>query len=284
MTAQIHHRPSLLFRSICLRPIAVLATVATLAGCAQMPMQTASKPPLAIDSADPCGAQRADFAKSKDYFTDQIVTGAVTGAALGALAGVGLALVTHSNVGTAALIGGGTGLLAGGTTAYTKTLAEKSKDQAEMAQHVNDDLRREGDEIDHTTAAFARLRSCRYQQAALIKAQVRRHAMTRPDGLTQIAFERDRFDEELKLAREYDIAMTKRGSQFDDAAKSLNENPTPAAAPSAKLVSAAASVSIPEKRSGFDKSLVAAESSSKLAFDMDNNTKLTQRLGAGRAA
>jgi hypothetical protein len=242
-------------------------------GCAQMASLTGSSP-LPIDPSDPCGTERQEFGASKTYFTDQIITGTLTGAALGAAAGVGIAMVTGGSVGKAALIGGGTGAVAGGATAYTKTLQQQSRDQADMAQTVNKDLTTEGQQIDHTVATFARLRQCRFAQANLIKSQVRSGTLTREAGLTQIAWEAARFDEEIKLAHDYDVTMAKRSGQFQDAANSLNANPSPP--PSAKLVTAAASVSIPEKRSEFDKSVTSADKDKKLAFDLDSTAKLSE--------
>jgi hypothetical protein len=254
--------------------LALVAVLPLLGSCAQIASLT-TKSPLPVDPSDPCGTQRSDFATSKSYFTDEIVTGALTGAAVGAIAGAGLAIMMGGNAGSAALIGGGAGALLGGATSYTKTLEQKSHDQAEMAQHVNDDLHTEGQQIDHTTATFARLRQCRFIQAALIKTQVHNNTLPRQVGLTQLAWQRDRFDEEIKLAHDYDLTMAKRGTQFQDAANVLRSNSAPP--PSARLVTAAASVSIPEKRRAFDQSVVTAEAKKGAAFDLDSNAKLSER-------
>jgi hypothetical protein len=243
-----------------------------LGSCSQIANMTGNSR-LSVDPSDPCGSQRADFTRAKSYFTDEIVTDTLAGAAAGALGGAGLAWMTGKNVGSGALIGGGVGAVAGGATGYTKVRAQQARDQADMAQRVNSDLRQEGQEIDHTTAAFARLRQCRYHQALLIKAQVHSNTLTRQAGLTQIAWERERFDEEIALAHEYGVAMAKRGTQFRDAADALRSSPSPP--PSARLVSTAASVSIPEKRNEFDKAVASAESSKKAAFDLDSNAKLS---------
>ena len=271
-----HRKPPL--RTIA-APIALALVFAPLAGCDQVSKLTNPKATLAVDPADPCGTQRTDFARSKTYFTDEIATGALTGAALGLVAGAGIGLLT-GNVGQGMLIGAGSGALAGGLTGYAKTVAQNSRDQAEMAQHVNDDLHREGDEIDHTTASFARLRACRFQQAALIKAQVRHQAMTREVGLAQITQERTWFEQEIDLARQYNVTMQKRGSQFDEAAAALRAKPSPDAAKTTRLATAAASVSIPEKRNDFAKAVDSAESSKNLAFDLDSNAKISLRANA----
>jgi hypothetical protein len=285
--------------TLLLRPLRVGQSVAVLAalslftasldGCA--PVQSALSPPapaLALDPADPCRADREEFAKSKTYFTDEIVTGVATGAVIGALGGVALALVTHSNVGTGALIGGGAGAIGGGTTAYARVMTEKAKDQNELANNINNDLVKEGNEIDHTSATFARLRQCRFTQAQMIKQQTRRHQLDRPAALQQLAYQQDRFNEEIKLAHEYDLTMVKRSAQFSDAAAQIKQDEADAArrqaaaneaaANQAALVKVAATKSIPEKRASFDKSVTSAESSSKLAFNLDSNAKLTAIL------
>jgi hypothetical protein len=49
-------------------------------------------------------------------------------------------------------------------------------------------------------------------------------------------------------------------------------------------VDQAATVSVPEKRQSFDNTVAAAQSSSKAAFDLDNNEKLSLLLPFGRDA
>jgi hypothetical protein len=46
-------------------------------------------------------------------------------------------------------------------------------------------------------------------------------------------------------------------------------------------VDRAASVSVPEKRASFDKTVASAQTSSKAAFDIDNGAKLSWRVPAG---
>jgi hypothetical protein len=262
------------------KPITMLCALSLLAGCAQISSHMPGGNALSVDPQDPCGTERADFLRSKDYFTDEIITGTLTGAAVGALSGATVGLLTNNNVGKSALIGGGVGAVAGGATAYTRTVAQNSRDQAEMAQRVNADLRQEGQQIDHTTATFARLRRCRFAQAGLIKTQVRNGTLTRQAGLTQLSWERGRFDEEIARAHQYNLTMAKRGNEFQDAANTLRAHPTPASAPSTRLVTTQASVSIPEKRDAFDKSVASAESNSKVAFDLDSTARLSLRANA----
>src|ERR1700722_418467 len=131
---------------------------------------------LAADNSDPCQVQRSAFASSKTYFKDQIVSAAVTGAAVGGGMGALTGLAATGNL-RGALIGGlagaAVGGIAGGSSAYYRTLSQRARDQNELAYAMNQDLSRESQEIDHTAAAFGRLRACRFAQARIVKNDAR---------------------------------------------------------------------------------------------------------------
>lgn len=239
-----------------------------------------------MDATDPCRADRAAFAGSKTYFQDQIVSGAVTGAAVGAGVGALTGLAATGNLRGAligGLAGGAFGGVVGGSSAYYNTLAERARDQNELAYDMNQDLARESQEIDHSAATFGRLRACRFGQAQFVKNQAREHLLDRPTALARIAYHRDKFNEELNIAHEFGLTMAHRSQQFQQAANDLKTRPPVAAqgAPATRAepariaqVDRAASVSVPEKRASFDKTVASAQSSSKAAFDLDNNAKL----------
>jgi hypothetical protein len=241
---------------------------------------------LAMDPSDPCQSERAAFAGSRTYFQDKIATGAVTGAAVGGGVGALTGLAATGNL-RGALIGGLAGAAVGGVagagTAYYNTLAERARDQNELAYNMNQDLTRESQEIDHTAAAFGRLRACRFAQARYVKDQARSHVLDRQTALARIAYHRDHFDEELRIAHEFGLTMARRGEQFQEAAADLRTHPATAqGAPAARAsparvasVDRAASVSVPEKRASFDHSVANAERGSKAAFDLDNNASLS---------
>src|SRR4051794_29008440 len=202
-------------------PMLAAAVSLTLAGC-QSPQGPGAQ--LASDPGDPCRAERAAFAGSKTYFQDKIATGALTGAAVGAGLGALTGLAATGNLRGAligGLAGGAVGGIAGGTSAYYNTLAERARDQNELAYAMNQDLAREGQEIDHTTATFARLRECRFGQATFVKNQARQHILDRPTALARISYHRDHFDQELQIAHEFGLTMTRRTQQFQQAANDL---------------------------------------------------------------
>jgi hypothetical protein len=263
----------------------------SLAGC-QSPV-TGPGASLAADSTDPCQNERSAFASSKTYFKDQIVTGAVTGATVGAGFGALTGLAATGNWRGAligGLAGGAVGGVAGGTSAYYHTLSEHAQDQNELAYNMNQDLSRESEEIDHTAAAFGRLRACRFTQAQFVKDQAREHMIDRPTALARIAYHRDKFNEELNIAHEFGLTMARRSQEFQQAANELTTRPpvnqqgapAPRAEPSrVAQVDRAATVSVPEKRKSFDSTVAAAQTSSKAAFDLDSNAKLSLLLPIG---
>ena len=267
------------------------ALTLSLAGCQTPPSGPGAS--LAADPTDPCQGERAAFASSKSYFQDKIVTGAVTGAAVGGGLGALTGLAATGNW-RGALIGGlagaAVGGVAGGTSAYYGTLAERARDQDELAYNMNQDLARESQEIDHTAAAFGRLRACRFAQAGLVKDQARAHMLDRPTALLRIGYHRDKFNEELNIAHEFGLTMARRSQEFQQAANELRTRPpvSPQGAPVARAAPArvaqvdkAATVSVPEKRQSFDNTVASAQASSKAAFDLDSNAKLSLLLPSG---
>ena len=261
--------------------LAVVAIVPLVSGCAPGTGGMPAAPILVVAPEDVCGKERGDFAKSKTYFTDQIVTGIGTGAVLGTVLGGAAGLVLHVNPVKTAAIGAGVGAAVGGISSYSQVMVEKHKDEAELARSVNDDLTKEGQEIDRTTATFARLRACRFQQATYIKTQVRRRAMDRTTAMQQLSFQKGWFDQELDLAKTYRISMEKRGEEFKDAANTIKDQAqadaakAQAAAYEAQAVQQAASVSIPNKRASFDNSIASAVAGSEIAFNLDSNKKVS---------
>lgn len=265
--------------------VMIAALSVTLIGC-QAPV-TGPGASLAMDASDPCANERAAFAGSRTYFRDEIVSGAVTGAAVGAGFGALAGLASGGNL-KSALIGGAVGGTVGGaigaSSAYYNTLAERARDQNELAYDMNNDLTRESQEIDHTAATFGRLRACRFYEARLVKDQARAHMIDRPTALARIAYHRDKFNEELGIAHQFGLTMARRSQQFQEAANELRTRPPVSAAgqPVARAaparvaqVNRAASVSVPEKRASFDRSVATAEQNSKAAFNLDSNANLS---------
>jgi len=266
-----------------------------LLGCAAMP-GGAPQPVLISDPSDGCRLERNEFATSQIFFARQIVANVAGGAILGGALGAGAGLLTGMNPLKAGAIGAALGGAAGGVSGYSTIMAEKSRDQLEMLSSVNQDLAREGQEIDHASASFARLRACRFGAATFIKTQVRRRVMDRATAMQQLDQQRRLFAEEIAVAKTYQISMDKRNAEFQDAANTIRQQAqsdagsaqraaaqTAAAQTAAaqtantqaQAVRQAAGVSIPNKRSSYERSIASAETSSEIAFSLDNNKKVS---------
>ena len=250
---------------------------------------------LAADPSDPCNQYRVQFAQSKTFFTDQIVSGALTGGAIGAAGGALIGGASGGGRGAliGALAGGAAGVLVGGSSAYYRNMQQHARDQAELARGINSDLNREITELDHVNATFARLRECRFRTAQQIKYEVRTGQMPRPAAIEALDAQRRLFDQEIAVARQYGATMQKRDEQFQVAADNLakrDPNYVPPASyetgavtrtsrtthrvtsstmtPTQQAV-ANATQTIPEKRSSFTASVDDAAQKSQVAFNVD---------------
>jgi len=216
------------------------------------------------------------------------VTGAVVGVAAGALFGA-----LTGSAGSGALIGLGTGAASGLTAGLLSTANDRYQDQQTAALQINSDLAREGQEIDHATATFARLRQCRFAQAQGIKQSAHAGGIDRTAALTMLTRQKSLFGQEIELAQQYGVSMQKRDEEFRQAIASLQpqqqqqlaaaENPASFVAPESSSVRGvrpgltqrapqavvAMTETIPEKRNGFVNSVNAAREEAVVAFNID---------------
>jgi hypothetical protein len=162
-------------------------------------------------------------------------------------------------------------------------MAQRYRDQQTLAMNISSDLAREGEEIDHVTATFARLRACRFEQAQQTKAMMASRQITRSAGVDQLSHQKTLFDEEVALAHQYGLNMQKRDQEFQVAAASLEGQsaPEPRTTPEAQItrptarththqVVVAATKTIPEKQQAFVQAVSDAETRSKEAFNLES--------------
>ena len=256
---------------------ALLIFVSAISACAQLDT-VGSKlglggQALTVDPSDACYRQRSAFNDSPNFLTDRIVTSALFGAGGGALVGLGAAAATHGNLVAGALIGGLAGAVGGAAVGYMSALQQEHLDQAQLSRQVDDDLSTEGRNIDHIAVAFTAVRDCRFAQANRIKAMARSHQIPPDVARSEMAYQRDRFNEELALARTYNINMGKHADQFQYAATKLRSSN----APNSRKIQETATETIPEKRSHFDNNVESATSTAQVAFDTDALPKSSSR-------
>jgi hypothetical protein len=223
--------------------------------------------PLVMDPADPCYPQRQAFNASPHFMTDRIVTSAVVGTVAGAALGAGVAAMSHGSIVTGLAVGAGTGLVAALATGYLSTVQQKAANDQELSQQVNSDLTTESNSISDVTVSFARLRQCRFAQAAKIKQDLRRHRIDRAASQQLLDYQHDRFNEELAMAHAYGVNMARQADEFHNAADTLKKKNVP----NDDQINRVATETIPEKRSNYDDGVNKAEANAQVAFNIDSN-------------
>lgn len=259
---------------------------APLPGCSQLPGTLYGGQALAINSSDACGPQRAEFARSGSFFSDEIATRAATGAAVGTAAGALIGGLANGGQGAlrgalAGLIGG---VAAGMASAYWERLQQENLDRQTLSQAINDDLRTETASMDHAAASFATLRTCRYDQAQQIKSAAQRGLIGQGEAQGRLAQQRGWFDQEIALAQDVGVTMQRRDAQFTYAAEQLYQAPPPSyEAPQhapARIqrdptasAAVAATQTIPEKRNSFETAVESAKAQSVAVFSLDPSAR-----------
>ncbi len=197
------------------RGICVVATAGMLAGCTPGSMTTQSQRIGGDDGTDPCRRELVALDSTGNFFSEDIIKGAVAGALGGALIGA------LTGGGRGALIGAAAGGALGAAGGYYSALQSQARDQAGMLSRVRSDLQAEGAQIDKTQIAFSQLADCRYYQARAIRTAMATGQMPKPYAVQQMAVVRERAQRDLALARLINTKIVERGEQFDVAAENL---------------------------------------------------------------
>lgn len=207
-------RPRVTAKAVSLTLAATLA-VGDLGGCA------GAGGGGGIDKSDACGVEHHDFADSQNYYLSETLQGAAIGAIGGAALGALGAWATGGNVGRGAAVGAGTGAVAGAYAGYWNAKQKDYQDKAQLTNSVYDDVRKASTELDHTSTTWAKLKQCRYEHAALIKADYKAGKLTRDQAQAQLADQQKRFKDEIVLARKYGQKMDEQQHSFEVAATNL---------------------------------------------------------------
>ena len=209
--------PHLLQLRRCLRSTTILACITAvglsgaLSGCAGMGNSS-----YTVAADDLCAAERTQLKSFQDYFFQAMVQGAATGALLGGISGL---LIGGDTKG--ALIGAGTGSVLGGATGYFTAKQRATSDPVQLTQAVYTDVYNENQQIDSVTAAFIRLRDCRFQGARLIKTDFAAGRMSKADAQAKLGLMRQRFQEDIAYAEELNSKIASRGAEYDGASNEV---------------------------------------------------------------
>jgi hypothetical protein len=198
------------------RPLAALTAASLLlAACTTREMRIG-----ADDGSDACYQRRVQLDSTGDFFAEDIIRGAVIGAAGGAILG-GLIAAARGGRGGDVAAGAGIGALAGGAAGavggYLAARQRQARDQAELTALIGNDLARENAELERAQLAFDLLMDCRFQQAAAIREAHRRGALPTPAAQAQLARLREQAQADIALARLVNQRIATRGAEFDTA-------------------------------------------------------------------
>ncbi len=178
------------------------------------------------DKNDICYTSRNDLRQSEHYYAQSIVEGAAMGGAAGAGLGALAAAINGGDIGSAALIGGLSGMVAGGVGGYYLAKQKDISDEQTLAASVRGDILAENSEIDRTAVVFAKLRDCRFAAAERIKAEYKAGRITRDIAVIKLDELKHQFDEDIKIAQDLGLKMGSRMTEFQNANnKILDQDP-----------------------------------------------------------
>jgi len=221
--------------------ISLVVSTAMLAGCANGGGGGLHFPSSYAASDSVCRVQRQALANTGDTFLEDAITGAVAGAAFGAL----MSAATGQNVARGAIIGAGVGAV---SNVYLSNLQKQyGTDTNGMVVRVSGDITKENTQIQRTHAAFVDLMTCRRFEAQAIRDNYKAGKIQRADANTQLGAVRAKLTEDYSYADKLVTGMSKRGQQFEDTYTSidpagaayLSQPSAPAAGQTATVVKAA---------------------------------------------
>jgi hypothetical protein len=171
------------------------------------------------DAGDVCAAQRAELRGAQDYYTQAVIKGVAIGGLVGGVAG---ALIGGS--GKSAAIGAAAGAAAGGIGGYYMAKQQAAADAASLSDAVLKDVVAENQEIDRATAAFARLRECRFAAARQVKDDFAAKRIAYADAVSRLDAMKRQFDADLVIAENVGAEMADRAKEFQYASDELVNN------------------------------------------------------------
>jgi len=248
------------------RATATFAAAVMLAGCVSTQAQRIG----GDDGSDMCRTQVVALDSTGDFFGEDILRGAVLGAAAGALIG---GLVTRRWEG--ALIGAATAGAAGAATGYWVAVQRQAQDQRAVTSQIMSDLTRENAQLDRTQVAFNQLMDCRFRAAEDVRMAVRDGRLTRVAGQAHMGDIRARTDRDIQLARTISGRIGTRGAEFDTAI----DNVVPGGKASVQRAVASRSQSVPVRARRAVPVRLAPSSSSVQVAQINTREVVSARPG-----
>lgn len=179
--------------------------------------------PIAAD--DRCGSSSQMLREAKGHFERELISNALVGGVMGALVG-GIA----SGGDARAIVGGAAaGAVSGGALAYYNQRRQQARDQAALSGTIYSDVQQESAEINRALVAFEQVRDCRLAVAERIKARFQTGAIDRSTAQALLNQERERYTDDVKIARAIGAGISERHKELDAATQQIARNSTDAA-------------------------------------------------------
>ncbi len=196
----------------CLALVAALTTV----GCDSTPTMHSF-----FDRApDTCHDQRQDLDSYGNYFAQNMIVGAASGAAAATLLGV----VTHQSVSTTVAMAAAAATI-GAAAGYWQSVSQKNASLEARRRLVQTDVQAENKKVDGAQAAFNRLLDCRRKQAADLKADVAAGRVSHSDGEKQMAEIKARYTDDVEIGRRINANMADHAANLEYANEQLKPQP-----------------------------------------------------------
>ena len=179
--------------------------------------------PSADDPNDPCRPQRAALDQTGNHFSQSLIDGPLAILTKKISEGILTGRIPDSR---ALTIGVATSSIKGLATGYwLKQLDQTQNNQAALLTNIAKDLKVENEQIDRTQTALDELVRCRHREADVIRSDLAAGRVDRTEAQTRMAAVRQRYDQDLEIARKISANVKDRGANFQFANEQVNPQP-----------------------------------------------------------
>ncbi len=170
---------------------------------------------IGTDTSDQCYQYREVLDSTGNHFEEDIVEGALIGAATGFVGGLLLGGDLES-----AAIGAGAGLIAGGLGGYWNAKVQQNQEQAVLG--LVSDLDAETQNLTKTERALRLLIRCRVDQARDVRTAYRGGQITGEEANRQLTDLRTKYEQDKQIARSIQEDIAPRSGEFLVASEAVN--------------------------------------------------------------
>jgi len=198
-----------MIRNLNLKVVTLVASSVVLISCTTVPL-TREERIGPDDGSDVCRSNVVALDSTGDFFAEDMIKGAVTGAVAG-----GLYAILSGKSGSDAATAIAAGAVVGAAGGYFKHRMEQGRDQAVLA--ISNDLSRESDELDKADYAVHALIACRISQRDHIRADYASGRISRSEAQRRWSLLQTQVQRDNNLMQMVAENIGKRQDQYRDA-------------------------------------------------------------------